>query len=131
MSKSPASELKSSNGVVMIRVSAGSFTMESRPSEDGHRVCDHQRKVTFASDFYLWKATVTKNQYEALTGNNRTHHEAIGDAPIDSVNWNQAKEYCQKLTKLDREARVLPDHWEYRLPTEAEWEYACRAGDLE
>jgi Sulfatase-modifying factor enzyme 1/Ankyrin repeats (many copies) len=131
MSKSPTSEFQSSVGVVMIRVPAGSFTMGSPESEDGHRVWERQREVTFVNDFYLGKSPVTQDQYEAVTGTNPTGHEHIGDAPVDSVDWNSANEYCQKLTKLDREAGVLPDNWEYRLPTEAEWEYACRAGSSE
>ena len=115
----------------MIPVPAGSFTMGSPESEDGHRVWERQREVTFGSDFYLGKTPVTQDQFEAVTGTNPTHHEKIGDAPVDSVTWDRAIEYCQRLTKLDREAGVLPDDWEYRLPTEAEWEYACRAGSLE
>src|SRR5262245_26219633 len=128
MSKSPTSEFKSSVGVVMIRVPAGSFTMGSPESEDGHRTWERQREVAFAKDFYLGKSPITQNQYEAVTGTNPTDHDKIGDAPVDSVTWDQAKEYCQKLTRLDREAGVLPHDREYRLPTEAEWEYACRAG---
>jgi formylglycine-generating enzyme required for sulfatase activity len=115
----------------MIRVPAGSFTMGSPPSEDGHRVWERPREVTFVNDFYFGKSSVTQDQYEAVTGTNPTDHEEIGDAPIDSVNWEQANAYCRELTKLDREAGVLPDDWEYRLPTEAEWEYACRAGSAE
>ena len=131
MSKSPTSEFKSSAGVVMIGAPAGSSTLGSPESEDGHRVWEQQREVTFVNDFYLGKSPVTQDQYEAVTGTNPTDHEEIGDAPVDSVDWNSANEYCQKLTKLDREAGVLPDDWEYRLPTEAEWEYACRAGSSE
>jgi hypothetical protein len=131
MSKSPTSEFQSSAGGVMIRVPAGSFTMGSPESEDGHRVWERRREVTFVNDFYLGKSPVTQDQCEAVTGTNPTDHEQIGDAPVDSVDWNSANEYCQKLTKLDREAGVLPDNWEYRLPTEAEWEYACRAGSSE
>jgi Sulfatase-modifying factor enzyme 1/Ankyrin repeats (3 copies) len=131
MSKSPTSEFQSSAGGVMIRVPAGAFTMGSPESEDGHRVWERRREVTFVNDFYLGKSPVTQDQYETVTGTNPTDHEKIGDAPVDSVYWDQANEYCQKLTKLDREAGVLPDDWEYRLPTEAEWEYACRAGSSE
>ena len=115
----------------MIRVPAGSFTMGSPESEEGHRVWERRREVTFMKDFYLGKSPVTQDQYVAVTGTNPTNHEQIGDAPVDSVDWNGANEYCRKLTKLDREAGVLPDNWEYRLPTEAEWEYACRAGSSE
>jgi hypothetical protein len=131
MAKSRPSEFKCSAGVVMVRVPAGSFTMGSPPSEDGHRVWERPCEVTFVNDFYLGKSPVTQDQYEAVTGTNPTDHEVIGDAPIDSVNWEQANAYCRELTELDREAGVLPDDWEYRLPTEAEWEYACRAGSAE
>src|SRR5262245_51388927 len=102
MSKLSTAEFKSSAGVVMLRVSAGSFTMGSPESEDGHRVWEQQREVTFGSDFYLGKTPVTQEQYEAVMGTNPTGHEKIGDAPVDSVDWEQAKEYCQKLTQLDR-----------------------------
>ena len=131
MSKSSTSEIQSSAGGEMIRVPAGSFTMGSPESEDGHRVWEQQREVTFVNDFYLGKTPVTQDQYEEVTGMNPTDHEQVGDAPVDSVSWESANEYCQKLTQLDREAGVLPEDWEYRLPTEAEWEYACRAGSSE
>lgn len=115
----------------MIRVPAGTFTMGSPQSEDGRWVWERQREVTLANDFYLGQTPVTQAQYEALTGSNPTDHVRNPDAPIDSVWWEPAEEYCQKLTSLDREAGLLPDGWEYRLPTEAEWEYACRAGSSE
>jgi hypothetical protein len=115
----------------MIRVPASSFTMGSPESEDGHRAWEQQREVTFVNEFHLGKTPVTQDQFAAITGTNPTVHEKIGDAPVDSVSWESANEYCQKLTKLDREAGVLPDDWEYQLPTEAEWEYACRAGSSE
>src|SRR5262245_56393874 len=114
MPKSPTSEFKSSAGVVMIRLHTGVFTLGSRESEDGHLVWEQQREVTFVNDFYLGKSPVTQDQYAAVTGTNPTDHEQIGDAPVDSVSWESANEYCQKLTKLDREAGVLPDDWEYR-----------------
>src|SRR6476660_4780948 len=104
MSRSPISEFQSSASAVMIRVPAGSFTMGSPVSEDGHRVWEQEREVTFVNDFSLGKTPVTQDQYEAVTGTNPTDHEQIGDAPVDAVNWDQAHEYCQKLTQRDREA---------------------------
>ena len=129
MSKPLASEFQTSTGGVMILVSAGSFTMGSPESEEGRRSWEQQREVTLAGDFYLAKTPITQEQYAAVTGTNPTAHEKIGDAPVDSVTWEQAKEYCLRLTYLDRKAAVLAHDWEYRLPTEAEWEYACRAGN--
>src|SRR5688500_19501772 len=112
MSKSPTSEFQSSAAGVILRVPAGSFTMGSPESEDGHRAWEQQREVTFASDFDLGKAPVTQAQYEKVTGANPTVHEKIGDAPVDSVTWDQTSGFCQKLTKLDRAVGVLPEDWE-------------------
>src|SRR5688572_17560887 len=115
MSKSPTPEFKSSSGAEMIRVPAGSFTKGSPESEDGHRAWEQKREVTFGSDFYLGKTPVTQEQFEAVTGTNPTAHEKIGDSPVDSVYWDQATEYCLKLTQRDRKAGVLAHDWEYRL----------------
>lgn len=131
MSTPAASEFRTSAGTVMTIVPSGSFQMGSPPSEDGHRVWEGQREITFTDGFYLGRTPVTQEQYQAVIGTNPTDHEAIPDAPVDSVNWDQANEYCHKLTQLDHDAGVLADDWEYRLPTEAEWEYACRAGSSE
>src|SRR5688572_4113403 len=107
MSEPLRTEFQSSAGGVMLRVPAGSFTMGSPESEEGRRTWEQERKVTFASDFYLGKTPVTQDQYEAVTGTNPTVHKKIGEAPVDSVTWEQAKEYCLKLTYLDRKAAVL------------------------
>jgi formylglycine-generating enzyme required for sulfatase activity len=131
MSKSLTAEFESTAGVVMIPVPAGFFMMGSPKSEDGLRAWEQQREVTCASDFYLGKTPVTQDQFAAVTDTTPTVHEKIGDAPVDSVTWDQANEYCQRLTTLDRHRGVLAADWEYRLPTEAEWEYACRAGSSE
>jgi hypothetical protein len=128
MSKALRAEFKSSVGIRLLRAPAGSFLMGSPATEDGHRAWEQQREVTFSNDFYLGKTPVTRDQYQAVAGTSPTADQNIGDAPVVSVTWDQAAEFCRKLTQLDRAAGVLTDDWEYRLPTEAEWEYACRAG---
>ena len=127
MLNSSTSDFQNSVGGLMILVPAGSFTMGSPESEDGHRVWECQRDISLETNFYLGQSPVTQAQYEAVTGTNPTDHDPIGDAPVVGVNWDQATEFCQALNQLDREAGLLPGDWEYRLPTEAEWEYACRA----
>jgi hypothetical protein len=98
------SEFKSSAGAVMI-TGCQRFSHHGEPGVRGWPSgWEQQREVTFVNDFYLGKSPVTQAQYEAVTGTNPTDHEQIGDAPVDSVSWESANEYCQKLTKLDREA---------------------------
>ncbi|MBR6460200.1 MAG: formylglycine-generating enzyme family protein, partial [Verrucomicrobia bacterium] len=70
---------------------------------------------------------ITQAQYKAVMKVNPS--KFIGaDLPVECVSWNDAKEFCKKLTEIEKAAGRLPTGYEYTLPTEAQWEYACRAG---
>ena len=102
-------------------VPAGSFMMGSDEAEAGRDPDEGPRhRVTFDEPFYLGIYEVTQVQYQAVMGEHqsRTAGETL---PVDRVNWQEASAFCQKLSADD-------EQWNYRLPTEAEWEYACRAG---
>ena len=123
------SELISSNGIRLIPLPPGSFTMGCPQDEAGHRFWETEREVTLSHEVYLGATPVTQKQYEQVTGENPTDHAgSADDAPIDSVRWQTAVDFCSRLTAIDRDKGILSDDWEYRLPTETEWEYACRAG---
>jgi formylglycine-generating enzyme len=77
--------------------------------------------VTLTEPFYLGKTEVTQAQYEALIGKNPSEFKGT-DRPVEKVTWEEARDYTEKLT------RKWGDKLVYRLPTEAEWEYACRGG---
>jgi len=75
---------------------------------------------------------VTQGQYEAVMGANPSDFKAAGkNAPVESVSWDNAMAFCQKLTEQERAAGRLPAGYTFTLPTEAQWEYACRAGTTE
>ena len=80
------------------------------------------RLVTLTQPFYMGKYTVTQEQYEAVTASNPSRIKGA-QFPVEQVSWNDATEFCRKLNGLQR-SRAL----KARLPTEAQWEYACRAG---
>jgi hypothetical protein len=122
------SELTSSSGVRLIQVTPGSFIMGSPENEMGRAYGEREREVTVPHEFFLGATPVTQIQYERVTGKNPTDHQLAEDAPADSIGWQRATDYCAKLTQIDRDAGILSKDWEYRLPTETEWEYACRAG---
>jgi formylglycine-generating enzyme required for sulfatase activity len=103
----------------MIYIPAGEFLMGSAQGEEGTGSDEYpQHKVTVPA-FYMAKYPVTQAQYQAVMGENPSHFKG-NDHPVESVSWNDAKTFCQKLSALTGAA--------YRLPSEAEWEYACRAG---
>jgi len=82
-------------------------------------------QVTISYPFWMGRHEVTQGEYTALMGSSPSNWPT-SDRPVTRVTWNQARAYCLALTA--REAANIPPGYEYRLPTEAEWEYACRAG---
>ncbi|MDR3228391.1 MAG: formylglycine-generating enzyme family protein [Puniceicoccales bacterium] len=117
--------LRLSNNVSleMLPVAAGSFTMGSPSSEPS----EAQHRVRITRSYWLGKYEVTQAQWQAVMGSAPSYFEGA-QHPVESVTWNDAMEFCAKLTNQERAAGRLPTGYRYTLPTEAQWEYACRAG---
>ncbi len=112
----------------MIRIKPGTFTMGSPKGESsGRRDDEVQHQVTLTKDYWLGKYEVTQAQYQAVMGSNPSHFKGH-NLPVEQVEWNNAMSFCARLTEMERKAGRLPEGYEYTLPTEAQWEYACRAG---
>ena len=110
-------------GLEMIWVKPGSFMMGSpkRLKNESH----HQ--VTLTKGFYLGKHEVTQAQWERVMGSKPSRHKNA-DSPVEKVSWNDAVDFCKKLMVMEKKAGRVPQGMSYQLPTEAQWEYACRAG---
>jgi formylglycine-generating enzyme required for sulfatase activity len=109
-------------GMSFMLIPAGSFAMGSPTDEPGRNDDERQHPVTISNPFYLQTTEVTQKQWTQLMEIKRSHFEDCGDdCPMDNVSWNDAQEFIKRLNQTESGAR-------YRLPTEAEWEYACRAG---
>ena len=108
------------NGVKleMVAIPGGTFMMGASEAEKVYDDEMPQHQVTL-SEFYLGKYQVTQAQWEAVMGNNPSYFKGA-NLPVERVSWEDAQEFCQKLSQRTKKT--------YRLPTEAEWEYACRAG---
>jgi formylglycine-generating enzyme required for sulfatase activity len=100
--------------------------MGSPDNETGRRENEGpQTRVTLTKDFWLGVTDVTQAQWKAVMGGNPSAHKGP-DLPVEMVSWDNAMAFCQKLN--GRFASHLPTGWTFTLPTEAQWEYACRAG---
>jgi formylglycine-generating enzyme required for sulfatase activity/uncharacterized caspase-like protein len=112
-----------SNGITleMVQIPGGSFKMGSPASEKGRSESESPQHQVNVPAFSMGKFVVTQEQYQQIMGKNPSYFTQKGaKRPVEKVSWNDAVEFCQKLSqKTGRE---------YRLPSEAEWEYACRAG---
>jgi formylglycine-generating enzyme required for sulfatase activity len=84
-------------------------------------------RMTLTRGLWLGKTEVTQAQWEAVMGSKPASFKGY-DLPVEQVNWAEAMEFCRKLTQREQAAGRLPAGHEYTLPTEAQWEYACRAG---
>lgn len=119
-----------------VRISAGTFTMGSPADERWRETDEVQHEVTLHS-YLIAKQEVTQEEYRAVTGTNPSHHQG-DNRPVEMVSWYDAVRYCNALSELEGLTAAYTIEgvqvtWNreadgYRLPTEAEWEYACRAG---
>jgi formylglycine-generating enzyme required for sulfatase activity len=83
--------------------------------------------VTISSCFLMGETEVTQAQYSALMGTNPSYYPG-SNSPVEGVTWSNAQAYCAALTAQQSALGNVPPGYQYRLPTEAEWEYSCRAG---
>jgi formylglycine-generating enzyme required for sulfatase activity len=114
-----AAQVTDSLGIKLRLIPPGTFMMGSPTDEQWHREDEVLHRVTLTRPFYMAATELTQSQYKAVMGENPSF--CVGDTlPVDTVTWEQATEFCRKHS--EREGA------KYRLPTEAEWEYACRAG---
>jgi formylglycine-generating enzyme required for sulfatase activity len=125
----------SANNLEMIFCPPGTFTMGSPTSETGRDGDETQHSVTLTHGFYLGKYEVTQAQYETvMTGNSEglnakpSQWPNNNDRPVEKVSWNDVQVFLSRLNSMEQTAGRLPTGWKYVLPTEAQWEYACRAG---
>ena len=113
----------------MACIPAGTFTMGSPESEPARVPSEGpQTQVTISRGFLVGKHEVTQGKYLNLMGTNPSAFAGDLSLPVETVSWDDAVAYCVALTAKERNEGRLPAGFAYRLPTEAEWEYACRAG---
>jgi formylglycine-generating enzyme required for sulfatase activity len=114
-------------GIELVAIPAGSFVMGSPRGEDGRERNESQRAVTISRVFWLGKYEVTQGEWQSVMGSNPSYFAKVGkNAPVERVSWDDAQSFCGKLNASTEGSR--PAGYAYCLPTEAEWEYACRAG---
>jgi eukaryotic-like serine/threonine-protein kinase len=110
------------NGVqlAMIEIPAGEFLMGSPSSEEFSLDDEKPQHLVKVPRFYLGQALITQAQWQELMGDNPARFQSDDNLPVECVSWLRAIDFCKKLS--EKTGRT------YRLPSEAEWEYACRAG---
>ncbi len=115
----------------MVPIPAGTFDMGSNAADGapyfGRIYSQPVHSVTINQPFWMSETEITQAQYQAMMGSNPSWFSGA-NLPVEQVTWYDARAYCAALTAQEQAAGNVPAGMEYRLPTEAEWEYACRAG---
>jgi formylglycine-generating enzyme required for sulfatase activity len=110
-------------GISFVKVPPGRFAMGSAEPEEGRDADERRHFVSLTKPFLLAQTEMTCGQYFAVMKQLPPGVATEGkDAPVDQITWDEASEFCRRLSAVERK--------HYRLPTEAEWEYACRAGTI-
>ena len=113
-------------GMEFVRIPSGRFEMGSPSHEEGRWDDERQHKVRISEGFWMGKYEVTQGEWEAAMGSNPSRFTECGTrCPVETVSWNDVQEFIQKLNEAES-----GKGYRYRLPTEAEWEYAARAGTV-
>ena len=118
--KNPPKHFTNSIGMKFVWIPPGIFLMGSPEEEKERRDHETQHKVTLSKGFFMGVHLVTQEQWQAVMGNNPSNFKGEKNLPVETVSWEDCQEFIKKLRVKDKKP--------YRLPTEAEWEYACRAG---
>ena len=112
--------------IQMVCCPAGRFLMGAPMSEYGRRTNENTHWVTLTQPFLISKYEVTQKQYKKVIGTNPSYFNSDEMRPVDTVSYREALEFCNKLNT--EYSRLVPYGYKFDLPTEAQWEYACRAG---
>jgi len=117
-----STSIKAGLPIELVRISPGSFVMGSKNGGEADEKPAHQ--VTINYSFYIGKYEVTQAQWQAVMGNNPSVFKDCANCPVEQVSWDDTQKFMQQLNRT-------ADGYTYRLPTEAEWEYVCRADSVE
>src|ERR1035441_3406412 len=118
--KDPPKDFTNSLGMKFVWIAPGNFMMGSPKEEKLRNDNETQHKVSLTKGFYRGVHLVTQEQWKEVMGNNPSFFKGEKNLPVETVSWDDCQDFIKKLREKDKKI--------YRLPTEAEWEYSCRAG---
>jgi len=105
----------------------GDFLMGSLPGEIGSKFQEYPKHpVRITKGFWIGQTPITQEQWNCVTKNPTLKKDGL--VPADGMMWDEARDFCSQLTDMLSDKINIPSHYHFDLPTEAEWEYACRAG---
>ena len=118
-------------GLELLPITPGKFVMGTGQAINSETQEQPARQATIAYPFWIARHETSQHSYESVMLTNPSVYESSGsNRPVEKVSWNKARQFCERLTIQEKNAGRLPSGCEYRLPTEEEWEYCCRAGTV-